>query len=183
MKKNRIKKEKTRKERKPLAPIIKRLYTEPLPPAIEARVRPILYIGILGIILTAIAFIVKTTRGVAPFFAIITLTMLIYGSWLRFEVIRHGYREMVFKVVDYTSLTRILLPNARPSGMLLIRSEADSPDDRSIYHIGVSGKEDLPPVGWLIRAYVPADAEPAEFNGRLYFPSVYGYKIEGEDVD
>ena len=156
----------------------KAVFTEPLPPAITARITPLVYIGIISLVLTLIALIFRPTRGLAPFTGIITAALLGYSIWQRYEVISKGYREILFKVIDYTYLTRL---SKSPTGMLLVKKLPDGEDDRGAYHIALSGKEDLPPIGWLIKAFVPADLEPAEYNGRKYFPTVFGYSLEGED--
>lgn len=158
----------------------KRLYATPLPPAITARITPLLLIGAIGVVLTLVTLIWASVRGIAPFFGIITLVILGYATWLRYDVVSKGYKEILFKVIDYTYLTSI---SKSPTGMLLVKKYPDDADDRGNYHVAVSGKEDMPPIGWLVKVYVPQNMEPSEYNGRRFFPTVFGYKLEGEDFD
>ena len=157
---------------------IRQLYQQPLPRAITDRITPLMLIGGIGLILTIGTAIIRTTRGTSPFLAVLTFALLGYATWLRYDVISQGYAEILFKVIDYTYLTRL---SRRPTGMLLVKHHPGDTDDLGNYHIALSGKEDVPPIGWVIKAYVPEGAVPAEYSGRKYFPTVFGYSLIGEE--
>lgn len=160
--------------------IIKRVFTEPIPEAIMTRITPLIFFSIIGLVITVFLLIYEPTRGFAPFSAALSLVLLGYSFWLKLDIIRKGYDEILFRVIDFTYLTSL---SRSPTGMLLVKDGPESSNDRGMYHIAVSGKEDLPHADWIIRVYVPAGAEPSEFNGRKYFPTVFGYRIEGERTD
>lgn len=160
---------------------LKQLYLEPLPAAITGRINPLLYIGIACLVFTLLTLILSYTRGIAPFSALLSLTILGYATWQRYDVVSKGYKEILFKVIDYTYLTRL---NRKPTGILLVKKDPGPDEEKGdLYHIATSGKEDMPPVGWNIRVYVPENMEPTEYNGRKFYPTVFGYKLEGEDED
>ena len=155
---------------------LKNIISEPVPPAVAGKIQPLIMIGCIVMVIAIVTLFFKPIRRAALLFVLLGIAILGYALLQKAAVIRHGYREIWFKVVDYTYLTRL---NRRPTGMLLIKDEA-ADEESELYHIAVSGEEDLPPIGWIIKAYVPADAEPAEYNGRKFFSTVYGYKLEGE---
>lgn len=176
-----MKKKKKRSKAKKNRISLRQIYTEALPPPIAARISPLLTIGAVALLLAVTTLVVPSTRGLAPFLALIALTLLGYGTWQRYDVISRGYKEILFKVVDYTFLTRL---SRNPTGLIMIKADPETENDRGEYHIAVSGKEALPRPGWLVNVYVPSDIEPAEYSRRKYFPTVYGYTaIDSDDTE
>lgn len=175
-----MKKKKKRSKAKKNRISLRQIYTEALPPPIAARINPLLTIGAVALLLAVTTMVVPSTRGLAPFLALIALSLLGYGTWQRYDVISRGYKEILFKVVDYTFLTRL---SRNPTGLIVVKAYPETEQDHGEYHIAVSGKEALPRPGWLVNVYVPSDIEPAEYSGRKYFPAVYGYAAVGDGDD
>ena len=66
----------------------------------------------------------------------------------------------------------------------MVMASPETENDRGEYHIAVSGKEAIPHPGWLVNVFVPADTQPAEYSGRKYFPTVYGYTaVDSDDAE
>lgn len=174
-------KKKKRKKVKKSRISLRQIYEETLPPPIAGRINPLLTIGAVSALLAVATLIAPSSRGLSPFLALIALTLLGYGTWQRYDVISRGYKEILFKVVDYTFLTRL---SRNPTGLIMVKAYPETEQDHGEYHIAVSGKEALPRPGWLVNVYVPSDIEPAEYSGRKYFPTVYGYTaIDSDDTE
>lgn len=182
MKKKKEKKEKAKKKRLTL----KQLLATRLPAAIESNINPLLTVG-TGVLLSSILiFIIPSFRSTSPLFLLLGAVITGYALWQKADVIKKGYEEYIFKVVDYTYLGNLLTKYRTPTGMLLLMKDEEGNDiienDGNMYHVAVSGKEKvLPPIDWLIRVYVPKGSMAAQYGDKKYFPTVYGYRIEGED--
>ena len=111
-----MKKKKKRFKAKKNRISLRQIYTEALPPPIAARINPLLTIGAVALLLAVTTLVVPSTRGLAPFLALIALSLLGYGTWQRYDVISRGYREILFKIVDYTYLTRKPIPKQKTTG-------------------------------------------------------------------
>lgn len=162
---------------------IKMLLTAQLPEAISGRINPILAMGCAAVIAAVITLPFAALRRAAPLLAVIGSLVIIYALWQKAEVLRNGYDEYLFKVIDYTYIAPIRTSFISPTGMLLLNRTEGFEHDQNTYHVAIAGKatQGLPPVDWIIRVYVPKGSVAASFGDRKYFPVVYGYRIEGED--
>ena len=176
-----MKKERKNKENKNRI-TLKKIISTKLPAAIESDINPLLTIGLAAILISAMIVFVDSIRGVAPLSFGLGIIITGYALWRKADVIKKGYEELIFKVVDYTYIAPVLTKYRTPTGMLLLKKDEEGKEDGNMYHIAVSGKtKNLPPVDWIIRVYVPKGIEAAQYGDRKYFPTVYGYRIEGED--
>lgn len=161
---------------------IKEIFKTELPAAIMSRITPLFGLGVAALIMALLVLLIPSVRRTSPLFFVLGAIMAGYAVWLKADVIRHGYEEYVFKVIDYTYITPIVTKRSNPSGMLLLKPDEDDDKNSNLYHVSTSGKNGtLPPIDWLIRVYVPKGSVASEYGDRKYFPIVYGYKIEGED--
>ncbi len=162
---------------------VKELFTAKLPSAITSRISPLLTVGSATLLSSVILLFFPTLRLSAPLFAILGAVIILYALWQKADVLMHGYDEHVFKVVDYSQILPFTTKIAPPTGLFLMRKTPEGePEDCSIYHVAVSAKGNLlPPIDWLIRVYVPKGMEAVTYGDKKYFPTVYGYRIEGED--
>lgn len=147
-----------------------------LPPALEKMCQPLVYIGAAFITAAIVQAIMPSLRSLSPFAAILGILILCFGYLKKREMVLRGYDEYLFKTLDYTYLTRY---GKNPTGVLLIKTDEES-GARDLYHIAVTGKDNVPPLDWIIRVYVPKDAMLSEYNGRKHFSAVYGYQAEEE---
>lgn len=173
---------KKKEKKKRIRLSLKEIFKAPLPSAIMARISPLFGLGVAALIMAVIVLIIPSIRGISPLFLVLGLIMAGYAVWLKADVIKHGYEEYIFKVVDYTYISPFATRKATPTGMLLIKKDEPDVEEGNLYHVSTSGKNGtLPPIDWLVRVYVPEGSVAAEYGDRKYFPIVYGYKIEGED--
>lgn len=147
-----------------------------LPPPLEKMCQPLIYIGAAFITAAIVQAIMPSLRSLSPFAAILGILILCFGYLRKREMVLGGYDEYVFKTLDYTYLTRY---GKNPTGVLLIKTDEES-GIRELYHIAVTGKDNVPPLDWKIRVYVPKNAVLSEYNGRKHFSSVFGYQAEEE---
>ena len=174
----RKKKNKGKRKRLTLAQIMR----AELPAAIMSRITPLFGLGVAALAMTVIVLFLPMVRSTAPLFAILGIFMAGYAVWQKADVIKRGYDEHVFKVIDYTYMMPVITKKTNPTGMLLLNKDEEDDEAGNVYHVSTSGKNgNLPPIDWLIRVYVPKGSVAAQYGDRKYFPIVYGYKIEGED--
>lgn len=147
-----------------------------LPPALEKMCQPLIYIGAAFLTAALVQAIMPSLRSLSPFAAILGVLILCFGYLKKREMVLGGYDEYLFKTLDYTYLTRY---GKTPTGVLLIKTDEEN-GARDLYHIAVTGKDNVPPLDWIIRVYVPKNAMLSEYNGRKHFSSVYGYQVEEE---
>jgi hypothetical protein len=154
----------------------KKVMRTKLPKSLESICQPFWLIGAAFLSAAVVQAIMPSLRRLAPLTLLIALIVFAYAFLRKREIVVKGYDEFIFKVIDYSYLTRF---GKKPTGLLLL-GPFDRETDKEIYHISLFGKEAIPPTDWLIRVYVPKDAVVAEFQGRKYFSSYYGFQIVEE---
>lgn len=165
---------------------IKDIIKADLPAAISSNTTPLLAVGGVVMLIGVMLLIIPSYRRTAPLFLVLGIAISGYSIWVRYDVLKRGYDEYLFKVVDYTYIAASVLTKYRsPTGMLLLKKDDNgNTNDGNMYHVAVSGKtRNLPPIDWIIRVYVPKGMKAAQYGDRKYFPTVYGYRIEGEDKE
>lgn len=159
----------------------RKLLTAKLPSAIMDRISPLLGFGLAALIFTLVILTIPSVRRSAPLFAALGVVVTAYSLWQKADVLKRGYDEYLFKVIDYSYMAPLVTKRTMPTGLVLIKKDEDD-SAANIYHIAVSGSRKLlPPLDWIIRVYVPKGMEAAVYGDKKYFPVVYGYRIEGED--
>lgn len=160
---------------------LKKLIRTRLPSAISSRLMPMLSFGCAALIFAVIVCFIPSVRKGAPLIAVMGMVAAAYSLWQKAEVLKTGYDEYLFKVVDYTYWTPVISRISKPTGMILLNKTPGIQEDQQMYHVAVAGKANsLPPIDWIIRVYVPKGIQAADYGDTKYFPVVYGYKIEGE---
>lgn len=171
------------KSRSGKIPSFKKILTAKLPPAIMGRITPLLTVGAAALLAAVIFLFSPSLRLSAPMFAVLGAGLILFGLYQKTDILIHGYDEHIFKVIDYSQIIPVASKHISPSGLFLMKksAEGEAPDN-CVYHIAVSTKGNvLPPIDWLIRVYVPKGMEAVNYGDKKYFPTVYGYSIEGED--
>ena len=165
---------------------LKAILSANLPDAISARIVPFFGMGGAALVIAALLLPFSGVRRMSLFFAAFGAIATAYALWQKADVIRRGYDEYLFKVVDYTYLVpmpAMFSKMVSPTGMLLLNKTPGIEEDQSVYHVAAYGKaKGLPPLDWIIRVYVPKGSRAAVYSDRKYFPTVYGYKLEREDT-
>ena len=167
---------KTKKNEKAKENRFVRVLGTKLPPALEKTCQPLFYIGAALMSAALVQVLAPSLRSLSPFAAFLGLILLVFAYMKKREMVMTGYNEYVFTTLNYTFLTK---HGKTPTGVLLIDT-TQRPEERELYHIAVSGNDNVPPLDWKIRVYVPKNAMIAEYNGRKHFSSVYGYQVEEE---
>lgn len=145
-----------------------------LPSPIAKREERILGLGTAMILTAPLMIPICHQRLLVVMFMTLGMLYIAYALCGKSRIIKEGYKAHVFRVYDYTYLSRM---DRSPSGMLM-RSVEENCCIK--YHLAYDRGCGLPEIGSVIKVYVPEPSMPRSYGERWYYPIVLGYEIAEE---
>ena len=151
-----------------------------LPPPLDAKCQPLVYIALAFFVAAIVLTIISSLRSMAPFALMLSLLIAVFAYMRRSEMVFAGYDEYLFKVLDYTYLTKRQKQKGTPTGIMLLGVEgtADNPVMNELYHVAVDNTGTIPEPGSILKVYVPKGAVVTNYGNRKYFSRVFAYDVD-----
>lgn len=155
-----------------------------LPPPLEAKCQPLIYIGLAFFVAALVLVIIPSLRTMAPFSLLLSLLLFAFAYMRRSEFVFSGYDEYYFKTLEYTYLLKRQRDKGNPTGIMLlgVSGPEGTHVENEIFHVAVDSANNIPDLGCLLKVYVPKSAIVSVYGNRKFFSRVFAYDIEEYDI-